>query len=219
MRGFSGRRVVRFLLIAGALLLLLAVGGAILASLSPRGWKDPLQIAADPTSLDRARNLEQNLASAITRIREPNARWTIRIHAVDVNAWLVARLPQWREHDPSFAWPLEGVSAQLRFDAGSITILLATDGRIYSCEVVPRIEGNAVRLKPTSGAIGRLPVPFVSAVAWRFLEGEAVATNQVPTVHRLQDGRLIEVCAVDVVDGAVEIECMTRPAVPAADGR
>jgi len=218
MRTFAGRRVGRFLLVAGAGLLLLA-GGAVLASLSPRGWRDPLQIAADPTSLDRARTLEQNLASAISRIREPNARWAIRIHAADVNAWLAARLPQWRAHDPSFAWPLEGVGAQVRFDAGCMNILLATDGRIYGCEVVPSIEGDAVRLQPASGTIGRLPVPFGGAVAWRFLEGEAAATNQFPTVHRLQDGRMIEVCAVDVVDGAIEIEFMTRPAVPAADGR
>jgi len=219
MRGSMIRRAGVFLLVAGAALLLFAAVGLILASLPPRGWQDPLQIAANPTSADRAQSLEQNLAAAVTRIREPNARWAIRIHAQDVNAWLAVRLPQWRSHDPSFAWPLEGVAAELRCESGCLTLLLETGGRIFSCDVRLTVGEGAVRLQPAGGAIGRLPIPSGGAVAWRFLEGEAVAQKQLPTLHRLQDGRTVEICAVDVVDGAIEIECITRSAASAADGR
>ncbi|MBM4101075.1 MAG: hypothetical protein FJ256_02285 [Phycisphaerae bacterium] len=219
MRGSPMRRAGVFLLVAGAALLLFAAAGLILASLPPRGWQDPLQIAADPTSADRARSLEQNLAAAVSRIREPNARWAVRIHAHDVNAWLAVRLPQWRSHDPSFAWPLEGVAAEVRCDPGCMTLLLETGGRIFSCDVVPSVEGGAVRLQPARGAIGRLPVPSGGAIAWRFLDGETAAQKQLPTLHPLHDGRTVEICAVDVVDGAIEIECITRSAASAADGR
>jgi len=219
MRGSSLRRAGVFLLVAGAALLLFVAAGFILASLPPRGWQDPLQLAADPSSADRARSLEQTLAAAITRIREPGARWAIRIHADDVNAWLAVRLPQWRSHDPSFAWPLEGVAAEVRCDPGCVTLLLETGGRIFSCDVLPSVEGGAVRLRPASGAIGRLPLPSGGAIAWRFLEGETISQQRLPTLHRLQDGRTVEICAVDVVDGAMEIECITRPAASATDGR
>lgn len=219
MRGLLMRRTGVFLLLAGGALLLLAAAGFVLASLPPRSWRDPLQIVADPTSADQARNLEQGLAAAISRIREPGARWAIRIHANDVNAWLAVRLPQWRSHDPSFAWPLEGVAAEVRCDAGCMTLLLQTGGRIFSCDVVPSVQHGAVQLQPAGGAIGRLPVPSGGAIAWRFLEGETAVHRRLPALHRLADGRSVEICAVDVVDGAVEIECITRPAASPADGR
>lgn len=219
MRASRWRRAAVVLLVAAAAVLLLAVVGVILASLPPHGWRDPLQITADPTSVERAQSLEQNLAAAISRVRPPNARWAVRIHADDVNAWLAVRLPQWRSHDPSLVWPLEGVFAELRCDAGSLTILLEKGGRIFSCGVATRVEGGVIRLRPEGGAIGRLPVPSGGALAWRFLDGEAAAQQQVSALYPLQDGRTIEICAVDVVDGAIEVECVTRSAAPASDGR
>lgn len=184
----------------------------LLARTEPAGWTDPQHTAQDPAAAERARALEQNLAAAITRVRTSGEPWAVRIHAADINAWIATRLPLWQGYDPAFAWPLEGVAAQVQFTPGAATLLMRTDGWTYGCRVAARVAGGRVRIEPGSGSVGRLPIPLGGMIAWRLLQGNAAADQGIPAVHALHDGRSIEVRAVDFVDGAVEVEFATSGA-------
>lgn len=189
---------------------LLGGAGWLLASLSPSEWIDPQILREDPESDRRGRELEQNLAAEISKIRPAGEPWSIRIHDVDINAWIARRLPQWTEHDPSLAWPIAGATAQVQFDADGATISIAKNDRIWSGSFDVLVEADGVRLVPGWGAVGILPVPDGAWLASRFLEGNGAETLFFPNVFKLGDGRQVELRQIDFVPGAVEIEFITR---------
>ena len=144
--------------IVASLAILFAVGWW-LSTRAPSTWLDPNTLAADPEGDRRGRELEQNLASAIARVRPVGEPWAIRIHDIDINSWISRRLPQWTEHDPTLAWPIEGAKAQVHFDEQLATISIALKDRIWSGSFTAQVEAGQIRLVPGWGAIGLLPVP------------------------------------------------------------
>ena len=203
-------RVARVSMALFAALALLVATGWILATLAPANWIEADLLRADPQSASAARDLEQNLAAAIARVRPKDSAWAIRIQENDINAWIVTRLPLWLEHDPSLAWPMDGVEPQLHFSAGSATLSVAVAGRVYSGTFTAVVSRGAIQLTPGWGAIGRLPIPDGAWIATRYLRGAAATTLSVGSIFKLGDGRQVEIRQVDFVEGAIEIEFITR---------
>ena len=195
--------------IVASLAILFAFGWWLSAS-APSTWLDPNTLAADPESDRRGRELEQNLASAIARVRPAGEPWAIRIHDIDINSWIARRLPQWTEHDPTLAWPIEGAKAQVHFDEQLATISIALKDRIWSGSFTAEVEAGQIRLVPGWGAIGLLPVPAGARLATDLLEGDGANTLVLQKIFKLGDGRQVEIRRIDLVPGAVEIEFVTR---------
>ena len=193
-----------------ASLAILCVTGWFLSTLAPSIWLDPQTLATDPESDRRGRDLEQNLASAIARIRPVGEPWAIRIYDIDINSWIARRLPEWTEHDPTLAWPIEGATAQVHFDEQVATISIALQDRFWSGSFAATVEAGGIRLVPGWGAIGLLPVPNGAHLATQLLEGDGANKLFFPKIFKLGDGRKVEVLRIDFVPGAVEIEFVTR---------
>ncbi len=188
----------------------IAVSCWLLASAKPSWWVPPESQRADEPLRQRARDLEQNLAAAISRVRPSGEPWAIRIRDGDVNAWLATRLPEWKEHDPTLAWPMDGVEAQVRFERGSAVVSISSGDRVWSGWIEPEIDGEFIRWVPGRGALGRIPVPYGATLAMRFVEGDAAKLLSIPRTFKLGDGRQVEVRQVEFVDGAMEVEFVTR---------
>ena len=203
-------RLSRITLWIVASLAILSAVGWWLSTRAPSTWLDPNTLAADPESDRRGRELEQNLASAIARVRPAGEPWAIRIHDIDINSWIARRLPQWTEHDPTLAWPIEGAKAQVHFDEQWATISIALKDRIWSGSFTAQVEAGQIRLVPGWGAIGLLPVPAGTQFATDLLEGNGAKTLVLPKIFKLGDGRQVEIRRIDLVPGAVEIEFATR---------
>ena len=203
-------RLSRITLWIVASLAILSTVGWWLSTRAPSTWLDPNTLAADPESDRRGRELEQNLASAIARVRPVGEPWAIRIHDIDINSWIARRLPQWTEHDPTLAWPIEGAKAQVHFDEQWATISIALKDRIWSGSFTAQVEAGQIRLVPGWGAIGLLPVPAGTQFATDLLEGNGAKTLVLPKIFKLGDGRQVEIRRIDLVPGAVEIVFATR---------
>jgi len=203
-------RLSRITLWILASLAILSAVGWWLSTRAPSTWLDPNTLAADPESDRRGRELEQNLASAIARVRPAGEPWAIRIHDIDINSWIACRLSQWTEHDPTLAWPIEGAKAQVHFDEQLATISIALKDRIWSGSFTAQVEAGQIRLVPGWGAIGLLPVPAGTQFATDLLEGDGAKTLVLPKIFKLGDGRQVEIRRIDLVPGAVEIEFATR---------
>jgi len=201
------RRAVLWIIACAAVL-----GGTawLLSVANPSRWIDPRIIAEDEESDRRSRELEQNLPAAISRIRPVGEPWIMRIRDVDINAWIALRMPKWQQHDPSLAWPIEGATAQVEFGEGCVTIRIAAHQRIWSGTFTPTVEAGSIHLDPGWGAVGMLPVPGGASLASRLMEGDAAKNLSLPSIFKLGDGRQVEVRRIDLVGGAVEIECVTR---------
>ncbi len=203
-------RLSRITLWILASLAILSAVGWWLSTRAPSTWLDPNTLAADPESDRRGRELEQNLASAIARVRPAGEPWAIRIHDIDINSWIACRLSQWTEHDPTLAWPIEGAKAQVHFDEQLATISIALKDRIWSGSFTAQVEAGQIRLVPGWGAIGLLPVPAGTQFATDLLEGDGAKTLVLPKIFKLGDGRQVEIRRIDLVPGAVEIVFVTR---------
>lgn len=204
------RRAIRVALWIVVSIAILCGVGFFLSTRTPSAWTDPQSLATDPESDRRGRELEQNLASAIARIRPAGEPWAIRIHDIDINSWIARRLPEWTEHDPTLAWPIDGAAAQVHFEDQMVTISIAMKNRIWSGSFAAAVERGGIRLVPGWGAIGLLPVPDGAHLVTQLLEGDGAIMLFLPKVFKLGDGRQIEVLQIDFVPGAVEIEFVTR---------
>ncbi len=208
-RGSIARGALKGLLIVVLSLAGLVVAGYALSKWSPSWWGDPVARRSDASANERARDLEQHLASAVHRIRDEGEPWAIRIRADDLNDWLAARLAEWTAHDPAFAWPIEGAIGQVHFQSGEAVLGLSIDGRVWSGAFALVVEPDRIRIQPGSAAVGRMPLPVGAELIMKLLEGNAASALTLPRVYPLGDGRRIEVRRIDLVDGAIELELTT----------
>ncbi len=215
-RGNIARAALKGVAIVVGCVVVLVIGLFLLSSWAPSWWRDSSALAAEPESDRRARDLEQNLAAAVSRVRPDGEAWAIRIQDADINAWLAIRLPAWTSHDPTLAWPIPGASAQVRFEAGHAIVGLALEGRVWTGAFGLFVEPERIRIEPGSGAVGRMPVPAGAAMVAKLLEGEGATTLSLPRAYALGDGRTLELRRIDIVEGAIELEFATRHATAAA---
>jgi hypothetical protein len=158
------------------------------------------------------------------------APWGVALRDGDASAWLALRLPDWIDgHAPSPRWPGELSQPQVRFEEGLVRVgvLLRRESgeRVLTASLRPRLdEHGALWFRLSWVSIGRMPIPaglvldrvqgllapFVEddrAFA-RVLSGRAPATDE--PVIRLEDGRLVRLIGVRVLDGRIEFECRTE---------
>ncbi|MSR29063.1 MAG: hypothetical protein EXS03_05745 [Phycisphaerales bacterium] len=213
-RGTIARAALKgMLVVIGAVLAFVAVCFG-LTKCSPPWWRAEEAFSADADADRRARELEQNFAAAVYRIRPDNEPWALRIHDTDINDWMAARLPSWTEHDPTLAWPIEGARAQVRFEESMIIVGISVDSRVWSGAFGMVVEPNGIRIDPGAGAVGRMPIPAGAAMVAKLLHGEGASTLRLPRSFALSDGRTIEVRRIDLTPGAIEIECATSGTPP-----
>lgn len=206
-----GRRVPGGRAIA-ALAVVAAATGALwwLGSSPPMWWSPPA--AADSDADRRARELESNLTAEIHRIRPADERWAVSLRDADVNAWLAIRLPAWRDFDASIPWPPDAGLAQVRFLPGQVQVAIDREGTIWSAVVEPSVAMDRVSCPPTHGGVGALPIPYGASLALDLLQGgtEVVARGS-PRTFRLADGRTVEITDIEVREGELLLQFVTRP--------
>ena len=206
-----GRRVPGPRLVA-VLAILMVVAGALawLASSTPMWWSPPE--AADSDADRRARELETNLTAEIHRIRPTDERWAVALRDADVNAWLAIRLPAWRDFDASIPWPPDAGLAQVRFLPGQVQVAIDREGTVWSAAVEPAVSGDRVACLPTHGGVGALPIPYGASLALELLQGGAdAAARGSPRTFRLGDGRTVEITDIEVREGQLLLQFVTRP--------
>lgn len=156
--------------------------------------------------------------------------WAVALRDQDASVWLALRLPDWIDgHAHSPRWPGELAQPQVRFEKGVVRVgvLLRRESgeRVLSASLRPRLdEHGALWVRLTWVSIGRMPIPaglvldrvqglldpFIEddrAIA-RVLSGRAPAAGE--PVLRLEDGRLVRLVGVRVLDGRIEFECRTE---------
>ena len=153
----------------------------------------------------------RNLAAELTRVREDEAPWGVRIREDSLNDWLWFRLPDWIAHLEGEEAP--GTKSMLQARITPESIRLSTDRLVVSLR--PRVEDGTLVLVPASGTrIGRLPVPtalfrgFVDSIDLDALlerlpasEGpapEAAGAVRLGATFPLGDGRAVELLEVQL---------------------
>ena len=158
------------ILLAGCFLLLL------LCFQVPSAFTAPApSVTAD---LDRqARVFEQSFAAQLTRVRDNEDPWAIRVRETDLNAWIWTRLPHWVAHVHGSGAPGSTPSFQASLDPDRIRLMNDT----FVLSFRPGVEDGWTRLRPGPGSyLGRLPVPgslfeLLAATLDLELLGQAVA--------------------------------------------
>lgn len=209
--GAPGRRVPGRWLIA-ALAIVMGATGTLwwLGSSPPMWWSPPA--ASDSDADRRARELESNLTAEIHRIRPADERWAVALRDADVNAWLAIRLPAWRDFDASIPWPPDAGLAQVRFGPGQVQVAIDREGTIWSAVVEPAVAADRVACPPTHGGVGALPIPFGASLALDLLNGGTDAASRgSPRTFRLGDGRTVEITDIEVREGELLLQFVTRP--------
>jgi hypothetical protein len=205
----------------GVGVLIAAVAMAYVLSRPPRWWNPPAR--SNPAAIAAGETLENATVTEVHRVRAADEPWSVRVRDSDVNAWLATRLPKWVEHAGSGDSP----QAMVRFRPGSIDVAARVDGLpsvgVLRCS--PRIDDGALRLDVVRARLGELPVPFLRGMLIGPLE-DALRDPEAPDEVRmlatllageavtprfsLGDGRLIELRAVEVDDGELRLEFVTK---------
>ncbi len=165
-----------------------------------------------------------------------SAPWSVFIRDEDASAWLATRLPEWIDGQDGLAWPISLSQPQVSFrqNVVRIGVLIRTDrgSRILTAAVKPEIrDDGSLWLRSRWVHIGRLPVPaaFILARAesrlgevlpedvaddpfsHAFLE---VLRGRTPLAREpvmdLDDGRIIRLLDLRVLEGRIELDCRTE---------
>ena len=196
-----------FVLVAGFFILF------VLVSMTPDLYRP---LASSTTASERARIFERSFATEITRIRDSEANWGIRIREEDLNAWLWLRLPEWLSH-MSQDGEVEFPRVQSMIESNQI--LVTSPRGVLAFE--PQITSKGLLLHPRSGgSLGLLPVPSSLLLFFstgfdfdRILSsfgGLDSGGNALPCRFSLGDGRVVEVLETRLNDGELVLVLKTR---------
>lgn len=202
------------------------VVAVVLASREPASYSPPR--SEDPVVLERASVFEKNFVSELTRVREQEEPWGVRIRERDLNAWLWVRFPAWVAHvrgEGAF-----GTEPMLQAEFESRQIRIASKSVVVALE--PRVEDGRTRIYGASGnAVGRLPVPgfmfdrMLQAIDFEAL-GEVFTESEpgspipasgelaLPSRFRLGDGRTVELIEIQLDEDEAVLIFRTRGAEP-----
>lgn len=235
----SRRRVKRFFI--GLLLSIVLIGAALAYTAWRLSWQQPTWYAPPNPKDERivrlADDAEYDLLQKTQQMRPEEERWTLRLTAAQLNAWLSARLPQWIEHDANLQWPEQIGTPQVLIDDAGVRVAVPVTTavgehpltRTVVCTLRPAITSDGrLSLQLTSLALGKVWVPgepltkLVQAVrdaAPEFL-GDARVQQAVeilagkatlPAEYDLADGRRVSIKAVKLASGVIEMTAVTLP--------
>ena len=175
----------------------LLVAMTILIGSTPPSFHSPRPSLLE-SAPERARLFERTFVSELTRIRQSDVEWGVRIRQDDLNAWLWIRLPQWASHlgadELSAFGAMQSILAPDR-------MRLTSSAGVFSFE--PHVEKDALNLHPRPGSsLGRLPVPgtLVRLIDRGFEFGRMLGSfggitsqgDALPARYLLGDGRIVE---------------------------
>ena len=173
-------------------------------------------LASSPDASERARLFERSFVTELTRIRDSEAKWGIRIRQDDLNAWLWLRLPEWLSHvseDGEVEFPR--VQSIIEVDR----ILVTSPEGVLAFEPQITSEGLLIHTR-SGGSIGRLPVSSSLLLLFgtgfdfdRILAafgGMASVGDALPCRFSLGDGRVVEVLETRLNDGELVLVLKTR---------
>ena len=184
----DGRRwTFRRILFLGLFALVLFVGVALAG---PLWWR----FASDGDAVEQQGfDIEQMVASRLTRVRESEAAWGFVIEDGSVNLWLQTRLVPWLEHDGDLTLPGGWTSPQVRFGSDLIQIGVRSPmSLIVVIELRPRIEDESVVFELVGTSIGSIPVPLAMGASMVPALGLGDGGEREPSMDRLSVPRLIE---------------------------
>ena len=184
----DGRRwTFRRILFLGLFVLVLFVGVALAG---PLWWR----FASDGDAVEQQGfDIEQMVASRLTRVRESEAAWGFVIEDGSVNVWLQTRLVPWLEHDGDLTLPEGWTSPQVRFGSDLIQIGVRSPfSLIVVIDLRPRIEDESVVFELVGTSIGSIPVPLAMGASMIPALGLGDGGEREPSMDRLSVPRLIE---------------------------
>ena len=184
----DGRRwTFRRILFLGLFALVLFVGVALAG---PLWWR----FASDGDAVEQQGfDIEQMVASRLTRVRESEAAWGFVIEDGSVNVWLQTRLVPWLEHDGDLTLPEGWTSPQVRFGSDLIQIGVRSPfSLIVIIDLRPRIEDESVVFELVGTSIGSIPVPLAMGASMIPALGLGDGGEREPSMDRLSVPRLIE---------------------------
>ncbi len=184
----DGRRwTFRRILFLGLFALVLFVGVALAG---PLWWR----FASDGDAVEQQGfDIEQMVASRLTRVRESEAAWGFVIEDGSVNVWLQTRLVPWLEHDGDLTLPEGWTSPQVRFGSDLIQIGVRSPfSLIVVIDLRPRIEDESVVFELVGTSIGSIPVPLAMGASMIPALGLGDGGEREPSMDRLSVPRLIE---------------------------
>ena len=184
----DGRRwTFRRILFLGLFALVLFVGVALAG---PLWWR----FASDGDAVEQQGfDIEQMVASRLTRVRESEAAWGFVIEDGSVNLWLRTRLVPWLEHDGDLTLPEGWTSPQVRFGSDLIQIGVRSPfSLIVVIDLRPRIEDESVVFELVGTSIGSIPVPLAMGASMIPALGLGDGGEREPSMDRLSVPRLIE---------------------------
>ncbi len=241
MRGLADRvgkfvsvDVVRRALVGMTLVVIAIASLSIIALVSliddtPHWWRDVAP--QDPITVDLAERVERGLLNTFHKRRVIGDPWTIKIEAVEANAWLNAKLPKWMANK-EMPWPDELREVQAEFAQGSFSLgfRIVAEGtdQIVAATVTPMLGGDGSLWLPISAAsAGRLDLPRrwtipklrdwlpedmqESETANHVLSAlEGAAPLAPDAVIRLEDGRQVRILGMRAEDGEFLLTCVTE---------
>lgn len=205
----------------------LCLGGLLLSrllGLPPEHWYtvDP----ADPIVQASAQAVERRLPSEMSRVRDPDAAWVLRLKADHVNHWLAVRLPLWAANQgidvPSWLrHPMVAVDDErVHVSAAVSDPDDAYDGVVLTLGFRPLApdDRGVLGLGLADVYINRVRVP--PGRAFDFISGHPdVSADQIARWEQaveaialrwtLPDGRVVEVVELDLADGEAAMRCRT----------
>jgi hypothetical protein len=225
------------LLACGTIAGVVVISAYFMAKMTP-GWFVP-QSPQDPLVIAAARRIENNVATVLTKVRQPGAlaanqpaslgpdRWAISLSAQDANAWLSVRLPMWMESecDPPLAWPKEVGAVQVAFEGGRIYVgaSLRAGGsedqeRVLTASIEPIFDEHGSLWTPArSIGLGRVAVP-AGLIMQAGAGGGGAENGASPTG---MPGELADLPQTKGVLGALagKVPALRSPVLKIGDGR
>jgi hypothetical protein len=210
-----------------------------LSSMTP-SWYQPLPV--DRETRDLAGQVEYFLVEEAHEIRPADHTWTLRLSAQQINAWLVARLPQWIEHEQDLDWPTALGPPQVRLTSEGIDVAarlqLDPHGteRVVVARIVPTVHDDGISLSLQRLGAGLLQLPgdpaalineqllelrhdeIIDQDVSRFLHDLVAGRGVLDREIKLADNRVIRVVAVHCREGSLDVVLQTRsPGIAAGD--
>ena len=202
--------------VALPLIVVPALAVCVVVAIIPPRWWAPVE-ADDPAVIARAADLEQEVTSAIHKVRVEPEPWGFLVSDQEANEWLATRLPAWIEHDERLAWPPGIEVVQVRFVADAFEVAASGgEGPVWRARFVATLDGEVCRLRPVGAGVGRLPVPGVGVRGLVELVPDGVlgpdGAIELPAEFELVDGRVVRLLDFELVDGDLGVLFDTRTA-------
>ena len=216
------RRRLRRLIIGLSCAAVFVVITWVIATRPPLWYAPP--DAADPLVVERAGDVEYDLAVELQQVRDAEARWVLSISEADINAWLAVRLPDWWVQQGHGEWPRELGVPQIRVLENGLCVMALPYRRgpafaMVTTEAHIALDGDTLHAAIERVRIGQAPMPhaalygLVRSVNNNSNNSERVGQAisrllkeglSIEPVFALADGRRVRAVHLTTRDGVIQ---------------